>query len=350
VPSLRAVYAASGPPIDNVSEQIRQRLTIWDLAERLSLTLRRKNPCESPFERQKTPSFSVYEDGKKFNDFSNSEHRGDVFDFYRIATGCDHKQAFLALKEIVFGTGSVAPIARAWVKRPEEKKEPVVRTFDVPTDAELEQLGKLRHIKPYALSEAVRRGLLRTGDAYGHRAWIVTDSSHWNHRARRLDGKPWDHTEARPKAICATGSRASWPIGIPEAKDYPCIALCEGEGDFLAAFQFLMDMFVENLVAPVCMAGASNRIPDDALPLFAGKRVRIFVHADRSGEEAAERWYGQLKTVAADVDGFEFGGLYMQDGSVITDLNDLLLIGDEYKEQNPGIIEATMDFATEERR
>ena len=32
--------------------------------------------------------------------------------------------------------------------------------------------------------------------------------------------------------------------------------------------------------AAVAMLGASNRIPDDALPLFAGKRVRSMAHVD----------------------------------------------------------------------
>ena len=72
------------------------------------------------------------------------------------------------------------------------------------------------------------------------------------------------------------------------------------------------------------MLGASQRIHADALPMFAGKRVRIFGHDDEAGRGAVERWAVQLATVGADVDAFTFAGLVQTDGQPVKDLNDSL--------------------------
>jgi hypothetical protein len=72
------------------------------------------------------------------------------------------------------------------------------------------------------------------------------------------------------------------------------------------------------------MLGASNSIPGDALPLFTGKRVRIYPHSDEAGKKAAKGWASQLRTVGAEVEGFGFAGLRMACGAPVRDLNDLV--------------------------
>ena len=78
--------------------------------------------------------------------------------------------------------------------------------------------------------------------------------------------------------------------------------------------------------SPVAMLGASQRIHADALPMFAGKRVRIFGHEDEAGRAAVERWARQLESIVADVDAFTFAGLVQVDGKPVKDLNDSLLM------------------------
>ena len=78
--------------------------------------------------------------------------------------------------------------------------------------------------------------------------------------------------------------------------------------------------------APVAMLGATLKIHPQALPLFAGKRVRIFGHDDESGRSAVERWAAQLASVGADVDAFSFEGLTQIDGKPVKDLNDAILM------------------------
>ena len=79
--------------------------------------------------------------------------------------------------------------------------------------------------------------------------------------------------------------------------------------------------------------GASQRIHEDALLNFTGKRVRIYTHVDEPGSEAAERWGAQLASVGAEVDCADFTGLLKADGSPVKDLNDCTSIHpDEAKE------------------
>lgn len=101
------------------------------------------------------------------------------------------------------------------------------------------------------------------------------------------------------------------------------MALCEGGGDFLAAFHFLYAEAREDDVAPIAMLGAAFRIHDEALPHFRGKRVCIYPHLDSAGDAAAARWTEQLETVGSYVDCYSLRGLRQTNGSVVEDLNDL---------------------------
>jgi hypothetical protein len=57
------------------------------------------------------------------------------------------------------------------------------------------------------------------------------------------------------------------------------------------------------------MLSAAYHILVEALPLFKGKRVRIYAHDDETGYRAALRWAAQLGRHSADVDAFSFAGI-----------------------------------------
>ena len=65
------------------------------------------------------------------------------------------------------------------------------------------------------------------------------------------------------------------------------------------------------------------------MPLFAGKRVRIYPHADEPGQKAARQWGDQLRAAGAEVDAFDLSGLRKADGNAVKDLNDCCLIHPE---------------------
>jgi hypothetical protein len=339
---LTSPKISTGPSIDELSQRIKDRLDLYQLGEILYPGHNfDKNPCENPWVEQATGSFSIFRDGQKFNDFATGDH-GDLFDFYSRSKGCDGKEAFRALKEMVLGSGTIVPatpIIRA--PRPVQIRERIRPVLRVPTPEEVNQIGRLRSIDPDALQIAAGRGLLHTCTSvqYGE-CFVVTDKTGRNDRVRRLDGKP---IKLGIKAICTPGSEAAWPIGITEAEDFEAVALTEGEGDCLAAFGFIHSYGADH-VAPVCMGGASVSISPEAIEMFAGKRVRIFVQADRAGEDAWKKWTAQLHKVAAKVDGFDFANYCQSDESIVTDLNDLIRIHPDCFEKHREEIETIMKF------
>lgn len=185
------------------------------------------------------------------------------------------------------------------------------------------RLAALRRLAPEAVALAQERGLVRFGIYRCRAAWFVLDATGRAAQARRLDGEPWFDGV---KALNLRGSQAAWPVGIGEAAPFPVLALVEGGPDLLAAFHFIWRGQRQTDCAPVAMLSACPPIHRDALDAFAGKRVRIFGHADAPGERAAARWSNQLDAVAARVDVFSFAGLRRAEGQPIKDLCDLAAV------------------------
>ena len=183
-------------------------------------------------------------------------------------------------------------------------------------------LARLRHVHLHAVQTAVERGLIRFGTHMGARCWFVLDGTAVNAQARQLDGKPF----GKVKALTLRDSMASWPIGITDVQPHQSIALVEGGPDLLAALSLAWEEEVDEYVAPVAMLGAAHKIPDDALPYFGGKRVRIFPHLDVAGRTAAAVWERQLRRAGADVRCVSLAGIRMENGQQANDLNDVCRI------------------------
>lgn len=304
-------------------ELAKARLTIPDLWQRLDLPGQPKASCKSPFREEKHASFSVSADGQLWNDFGTNEG-GDAVDFLRLATGLSPEAAFKKFIELAGGgTHETKPLPKRPAPAPQAaqpRQKPSFPDFERGTDAELHRLAELRHVSFFGLYLARHVGLLRFGTWKEHRAFFVTDDERLNAQARRLDGEPWAHISAKAQTL--PGSWAAWPLGAKTCPAYPAFLLCEGGPDLLAALHFIHAARAEGKCFPLAMLGASQRIHEEALPILAGKRVRIFPHADTAGQEAAERWTRQLEAVGAEVDAFSFAGLRKADGSPVGDLND----------------------------
>lgn len=189
----------------------------------------------------------------------------------------------------------------------------------------LRRVAGIRGLSVEGLMLAAERGLLRF-TAHGRTlAWVITDGGRLNAQVRRLDGKTWAEIGGK-KAWTLRGSRAAWPIGAQESQPFQTVLLTEGGPDLLAAHHFIRLHVRERDVAAVSLLGSSNSIPDDALPLLIGKRIRIFAHADQAGIEGASRWKSQLQIVGAVVDIADLRGLFRSDGCEVKDLNDAAMV------------------------
>lgn len=286
--------------------------------------------CRCPWREDHKPSFSVNADGTLWNDFSTGE-AGDAVDFFQRASGLPQKEACRKFIELAGGYCTPTPrVARPLPVPADTKPKPSFPDFHQGTPADFAQVAQLRSIGREGIEWAGERGLLWFATLKDCPAWIVTDTARLNAQARRMDGEPWAHVQA--KAWTLPGSWASWPIGITEAQPFKSIALVEGGADFIAChYLSLWEQATHHTqrdvqCSPVTMLGASLKIHPEALPLFAGKRVRIFGHDDEAGRGAVEAWARQLASVGADVDAFSFAGLVQVDGKPVKDLNDSLLM------------------------
>jgi len=240
---------------------------------------------------------------------AGDQHRKRIFELVGITTSATSKTR-------------PVPLARP---RPTVKALPSLPPLRPLNVKEMDSIALLRGWPSFAgLELLTKRGLLWQGLVYddGHElpAWIITDTARRNAQARRLDGEAWAGIGGA-KAKTLPGCDPSWPIGCAEIGDRHLVMLCEGQPDFAAA---LLVAWWEGVdVAPVCITGAGNSINADALPMFAGKHVRIAVHTDDKGREAGERWAGQLwRAGAACVDWINFRGLKTKTGQPVKDLAD----------------------------
>jgi hypothetical protein len=74
-------------------------LSIDKLWDQFGYPTRNGNPVCSPFREDRSPSFSVYDEGRRFKDHGDGS-RGDSFDFYQRAKGQDAKTAFVGFVEL----------------------------------------------------------------------------------------------------------------------------------------------------------------------------------------------------------------------------------------------------------
>ena len=253
-------------------------------------------------------------------------------DFFALASRLPHAEAcrpFIRLaggSSVDFTPRPLSPKpADAEAAKAEQRKfwplfeSPLTGGDDTPARA-MSALAALRHVSHDGVKLMAERGLLWFAGWKDKPAFIVTDVARVNAQARRMDGKKWEGIDAKAQTL--PGSCAAWPIGAKEAQAARVILFEEGGPDLLAAHHFIHAHGRSADTAAVAMLGASPSVPADALPLFAGKRIRIMAHVDEVGHQAALRLAAQLETVGAIVDCADFSGLLMAEGSPVKDLND----------------------------
>ncbi len=280
--------------------------------------------CRSPLrDDDRNPSFSVFDDGRRWNDFATGD-RGDVFDLVARVRNCNAAGAIAWVRDRL-GVSASPPPPMAAAARPGPKLPPLRRG----TDAELRELSERRGFQVEALRQVEERGFLRFGSLWGLAAWCIADSRKELHEFRRVDGEPWPAFGRLPARKChSMGTGKAWPIGTLESEPFPKVVVVEGAPDFLAAVHLLAGEGKSAQVAPVGILGASNHaLAPEAVAKFRGKVVRFFPHVDEAGRKAVREWARQFRDAgAARVTAFDLSGLVRADGGVGKDLADLCLI------------------------
>ncbi len=293
--------------------------------------------CRVPWREDRTPSGSVLADGRLFHDFTS----GETLDAPGLLARVEALTPEAACRIFIQLAGADArdvpqrTCAPSLPRSEERETRPELPTLNKLTPNELSQLAKLRCVSVQACAEASERGHLFSTHWRDARCWLVTDWARRSAQLRRFDGKPFTtRAGAAVKALTVRGSSASWPIGAADVGDAPRVILCEGGGDFLAAYHFAEVEETLAEVQPLAMLGAAQKIHTFGIRLLAGKRIRIFPHLDGAGAGAAVRWESQLHDAELDAHCFDLAGLKRDDGTVVKDLNDLTRIASDDFERN----------------
>ena len=283
-------------------------ITIPELGARFFRSWRPGKSCASPFREDRKPSFSIFADGREWNDFATGQH-GDAVDFLAKARGISLPDAARELISLAGTASGLQAILRPAATGPHSSPSPATTKamtgkptlpadLAAPTSDELAALARLRHLPDTrGLVSAVAAGQLFSATFAGVRVWLVTDASRRAAQARRLDGETWSQLNGA-KAWTLKGSTASWPIGAADIGDRPRVLVAEGSADFLCLWHLIATAGATDC-APVGMLGAGQSIHPEAASLFRGKDVTIYPHADAAGERGRDTWARQLYAAGA---------------------------------------------------
>lgn len=99
-------------------EEIKARVTVYDLWAKFGYSGDpRRGSLPSPFRDDRTPSFSVTNEGMTWKDFGTAGG-GDVIDFWMAATGCEKVEAIRDLRNFCGDPGIVCRPARVVAAKP----------------------------------------------------------------------------------------------------------------------------------------------------------------------------------------------------------------------------------------
>ena len=329
--------------------ELKTRLTIPEAWHLLNLPGAPGKCVTSPYRSDRKPSFSIYDEGRRFKDQATGE-RGDVLDFIGMALSCTPAEAMKWAQEHagMHPLPDVPSLKESPAKPP--RKLPPLRMARA---GEIKALARQRGFREDILVRAQTAGLLRFIDpdrAWGAVAWAVTCPAGRVVEARRLDGKPfpalmWSNKqtgesgelqERKCHAWAASPQAKTWPVNLEAAASCEAIAFCEGGPDLLAALHRI-DIEKAEGVGVVSMLGAANRrIAPEALPYFRSKWVRLFPHADDAGRKAVREWALAMREAGASrIDASSLARLERSDGRPGKDINDLLHIDADCWERFP---------------
>ena len=242
-------------------EAAKERITIYDLWHLLNLPGKPGRSCRSPFREDRNPSFSIYDDGRKWKDHATGLG-GDAVDFVALVFSISNGDACRKLIELA----GISPFPKERASlRNLVRSHGEEEVGDAKESIHLELPPLMTYSKELGLQVAESRGLkitavefaavwLKTvvfGRVCEQECWILTDNSNRSAEARRIDGKPFPAIRnlAERKSHSLRGSTKSWPVGLlPGGFEEPWlrqhvkkILLVEGAPDYLAACQLLAE-------------------------------------------------------------------------------------------------------------
>ncbi len=293
--------------------EAKERYTIYDVWGPLGLSGDPKKCRKSPFRDDRKPSFSIYDDGRKFKDHGTGES-GDVIDFVRLMLGCD----YAGVRDFFGERLGIDHLDHYPAKS--KKAAPKTRTprqIKWPKDlkrggkAELERFSRSRGLSSRTAGYLKEAGIVIPCTLSGHDCYIVTDKTDRAAEIRRRDRELFGKSKAYP----LSGVDKSWPVGLEllrESLPEVGVMLLEGATDLISAYdlyiRYRRDHGGSQQWVPAALLGANCRnLHPEAIELIKGRYVRLVPDGDDAGEAMAKHWSQMLRQHGCIVDVVSLG-------------------------------------------
>jgi hypothetical protein len=262
----------------------------------------------SPLREERTPSFSIFDDGHAWKDHGTGEG-GDGVEFVRAALGTDHAGVRTWWMERS-GGGELCRKPKRSNSTPKPPAPPKRIQWPAEliegTEATWQAFANKRGLSFPAVGAAVRTGLLRFCRIDGKACYVVTDNARRSAEIRRCDGE-WFSPQCKPYWL--TGVDKSWPAGCALLENAPAfvnVLLVEGASDFLTAIGHYVAYGIaggKNSWAILGLLGASCKtLAPEAAALIRGRRVRLIPDGDVAGDDMAAHWQALLLSLRCTVE------------------------------------------------
>jgi len=302
-PKSTSRQSGGSGPWDDIFAEARERFTIDHVWLMCGITGEPKRSCRSPFREERTPSFTIYEDGRKWKDHGG-DCGGDVIEFVKVATGKDYPEVREWFREAL---GKPLPLPQTVTKasgRPPGIKLPA--DLIKGTTPTWEAFARNRGILSHTVFVMVESSLLRFSSIDGVKCFVVMDATKRAAEIRRIDRKTFGKSKAYP----LPGVDKTWLPGaelLRTAKPGTSVLLAEGATDFLTAVnlyvRFRREVTRNQSWVVVTLLGAGCKSLDpECAKLIAGRHVRIVPDADDAGDKMLAHWKPMLLGLGCPID------------------------------------------------
>ncbi len=289
--------------IADLFKQARESITIPQAWKMLGLAGEPKASCKSPFRDERTPSFTIYENGTRWKDHGE-QIGGDVVEFIKTAIGGDYQAVREWLQSRIGTIEAPRTTATASVKA---KHIEYPATITEGTERHWRTLARARGLDQITVEFLAKFGMVKFMHHDEKNCFIVTDATNRAAEIRRLDGELFSNGK---KAYALTGVDKSWLVGADLLRHTPeaHVLLVEGCTDFLTAWDmnvvFRQDKHVrESKWLPVALLGASCKaLHPECAELLAGRHVRLVPDGDDAGDKMRDDWTATLQAIGCTVD------------------------------------------------
>lgn len=322
--SARKSNGIQGRRRDSVSppdlfREARADYTVPGVWKMLRLPGEPKPSCRSPFRDEKSPSFTIFDEGRAWKDHGTGEG-GDVIEFIRHAIGGEYGDVrdWLMERLGIDRTDGAIIQRQRFVKPPQPRK-----SIEWPgelvegTEPTWQAFAAHRGLSPEGVEHAVTQGVLRFTVVDGRKCFVVTDSTRRAAEIRDIRGGLFGGRKAFPLA----GVDKTWLPGAVMLAGMPQearVLITEGATDLLTTIDLYRRYDGPVQWVPCALLGAACKtLSPDCGALLKGRHVRIVPDADEAGRRMAEHWTDLLRGLGCWVD-----VVTLPDGSDLTDHKD----------------------------